>query len=117
MSRIGMDFDQQSVRAGCSSLQFSGAVREGEFFVKGDSVGVADPGAAEDVQSGADGEIQFAAADLFNPAEIFQRSGTAGVSGGDRYILTQKANQVGIYAPAETFDVGRVDEEFIAVLA
>lgn len=71
-----------------------------------------DTAAAEDVQRAANGQVDFAAAQLLHKLQICQVTSTAGV--GDRNAADgrEKLDKLRVDACLLALDVGGVDEEF-----
>lgn len=84
--------------------------------VEGEAVLVADAGAAEEVEGGADGEVDAALAEAVDVFEVLEGAGAAGVGDGDGGGLGEELDEVMVDAKAEAFLVHGVDEEFGAGL-
>ena len=84
-------------------------------MIKCYGVFVAHAVAAEDVESGADREMNPPLAKRGDSLQILHRLGTAGVGGGDGAVLGDESDEVFVDPLPKPLDVDAVDEEFIAV--
>ena len=88
----------------------------GMLAVEVEAVLVTDAGAAEEIEGGADGEVDAALAEAVDVFEVLERAGAAGVGDGDGGGFGEQLDEVGVDAEAEAFLVHGVDEEFGAGL-
>ncbi len=75
------------------------------------TVGVADAGAAEEIEGGTDGQVHATLTDAVDGLEIFDGACSAGVGGGQGRPVSDFLDQPDIDAGAEAFDIDGVDEE------
>src|SRR5690242_577649 len=79
-------------------------------------ISVSDARSAEDVQRASDRYVQPVLSEFFNQIDVLHTLRAAGVGRGDCNPLAEVLHQLGLNAPAKTFDVGGMYQEFEAVL-
>src|SRR5947199_223053 len=78
--------------------------------IKIHAIGIADAGAAEDVQSGTDREVDPITAGAGDFLEVRERFSAARVSGGNRAPFGKALHQFMIDAKTEAFHIDSVDQ-------
>lgn len=87
-----------------------------ERIVKVDTLAVGDAGAAENIEGGADGEVDAIAAEVGDRLEVFERTRSAGIGGGDAGPTGEFFDEFLVDAVAEAFDIDGMDEELVAMI-
>ena len=86
------------------------------FSIKRHGVFVAHAVAAEDVERGADGEVDPPLAKRGDTLQILHRLGSAGVGGGDGAVLGDESDEIFVDPLAKPLDVDAMNEKFVAAL-
>jgi hypothetical protein len=79
--------------------------------IERDAVGVTHAGSAEEIEGGADGEVDAAAADPMDGFEVVEGAGAAGVGHGDGRPIGEMLDEGVIDAGAKPFHIDGMDQE------
>ena len=80
-----------------------------EASVECDAIAVADAGSAEDIEGGANGEVDSALADVGDVFEVLEGSGTAGVGGREWGVVGEEGDEVKVRPLLLSFYIDGVD--------
>jgi hypothetical protein len=103
--------------SGASQFAVAGSKAFSVAMVESDGVHVTNSGSSEDIEGGADGEIDAALAEAMNGFQILEGAGSSGVSRGNGGPLREPLHQERVDALAKAFHIDRMNQEFSARLS